>query len=94
MISLQISIPCWKEEFELASNEQKKMMMSQIIDEIIVYKSKIKIKVKLYIDEFVKSIKSNDFGMQKALNGERKQVPLTTHKIIENLIVVNIKEAG
>jgi len=94
MTSLQKSIPSWKNEFEISSNEKKKIMISQIVDEIIVYKNKISINVKLYIDEFVKSIKSNDFGMQKALNGERKQVPLTTNKIIENLIVVNIKEAG
>lgn len=52
MLKFQKMIPSWKEEFEKAELEKKKMMLSQIVEEITVRKESLKIKLKLYIDDF------------------------------------------
>jgi hypothetical protein len=46
-------VPVWREVFENASNEKKKMMLSTIIGSIQVYREKIEIEFKLHINQFL-----------------------------------------
>jgi Site-specific recombinases, DNA invertase Pin homologs len=69
MQKLQKTIPVWKEEFDKASLEKKKMMLSQIIDEIILKKDKVEINVKFYINEFITGIDEQELHEQKYRNG-------------------------
>jgi len=48
---LKQSIPLWKEEFELSNLETKKMMINQIIKEVIVFDDKVNVKMKLDFSE-------------------------------------------
>ncbi len=48
---LKQSIPLWKEEFELSNLETKKMMINQIIKEVIVFDDKVHVKMKLDFSE-------------------------------------------
>lgn len=66
---MQKMIPVWREEFDKATHEKKKMMLSQIIEEIIVFRDKVEIKVKLFINEFLSGLKGEMQQEQKNLNG-------------------------
>lgn len=69
MSKLQRMIPVWREEFDKAPNEKKKMMLVQIIDDIVVYRDKIEINVKLHINEFLGYMKDNNLQEQNMCNG-------------------------
>ncbi|OGO84914.1 MAG: hypothetical protein A2Y22_07095 [Clostridiales bacterium GWD2_32_59] len=60
MVKLQKMIPIWREEFENAPSEVKKVLLSQIIEEIVVSPNKIDIKLKMYINDFIKSAEDVD----------------------------------
>ncbi len=51
--TLQEYVPVWREVFEQASNEKKKMMLGTIIGSIRVYRDRIEINFKLRIDQFL-----------------------------------------
>ena len=53
MESVQHAIPTWREVFESASIEKKKMMLRTIIDQITVYRDRIDVKFKLQIQRFL-----------------------------------------
>lgn len=53
MKSLQAKIPVWKTEFHNANYEQKKIMLSYIIDSIIVFKDRIDLNVKFSINQSI-----------------------------------------
>ena len=53
MEEVQKYIPIWREVFEEASIEKKKMMLSTIIDKIFVYTEKIEMKCRININDFL-----------------------------------------
>jgi len=55
LIELQQHIPIWKDVFNSASVERKKVMLSYLIDEIYVSKKEVNVKLKIDIEDFIKS---------------------------------------
>ncbi|MFC3768304.1 recombinase family protein [Paenibacillus sp. GCM10012303] len=49
-------IPVWKEVFRGASHEKQKMMLTNVIDSIIVYRDSVEVNVKLKITDLIKSV--------------------------------------
>ncbi|MED4377924.1 hypothetical protein P9274_19905, partial [Schinkia azotoformans] len=49
-------VPVWREVFEKASIEKKKMMLSTIIKSINVFKDRIEINLNLHICEFLNTM--------------------------------------
>lgn len=56
IISLQKALPKWEEIFNNAGVDQKKVMLSQIIKEIRIYRDRFEVDVKLHIEQFAKEI--------------------------------------
>jgi DNA invertase Pin-like site-specific DNA recombinase len=56
--TLQKHIPVWKQMFEEASKDKKKMMLHTIIDKVHIFREHIKLDVKLTIEQFIGS----DYG--------------------------------
>ncbi|UGB29946.1 recombinase family protein [Metabacillus sp. B2-18] len=52
---LKKHIPIWREVFENASSEKKKMMLSTVIERVVVYKDNVEITFKININQFVKN---------------------------------------
>ncbi|MBD2863137.1 recombinase family protein [Paenibacillus oceani] len=52
---LQKHIPVWREVFEKADHDKKKMMLQTIIESITVYVDKIQVKPRMIIDSFISS---------------------------------------
>lgn len=50
---LKKHIPVWREVFEKADHDKKKMMLQTIIESITVYKDRIQVKPKMVIDTFI-----------------------------------------
>jgi flagellar biosynthesis chaperone FliJ len=50
---LQKHIPVWRDVFEKADHDKKKMMLQTIIESITVYKDRIQVKPKMVIDSFI-----------------------------------------
>lgn len=61
MEELKKYIPVWGEVFENASIEKKKMMLSTIIDNIVVYRDKIDITFKIQLTQFVGTMGTKTF---------------------------------
>lgn len=79
-------IPVWKEEFNKASTEKKKMMLSYIIDTVFIQKDKIRINMKIDIQSFINSSCETEYSGRAPYNN------ITGIKsLIENIISVNIK---
>ena len=57
MLKLKEMIPSWQNEFEKANIGVKRMLLSQIIDEVLVFADKIEIKLKIEMKEFLKYAK-------------------------------------
>ena len=57
MIKVKKLIPKWKEVLQNASIEKKKMILSSIIKEIVVYDEKIDIKLRIGFNEFINTAK-------------------------------------
>lgn len=57
MVKLKKLIPEWREVFEKATVEQKKMLLSSIIKEVIVYDEKIDVKLRISFNEFINMTK-------------------------------------
>lgn len=75
MEALQKYFPVWREVFECASTEKKKMMLSTIIDGINVHRDRIEINFKLHISQFIDAmgyatnvISSNKLSVGKVLS--------------------------
>ncbi|MCR4435905.1 MAG: hypothetical protein QHH06_09010 [Clostridiales bacterium] len=69
MVSLQRLIPVWKEEFDRANVEKRKMMLAQIVSEIKVWKDKVEVNVRMSINDFINSLNDSGRLEQKYLNG-------------------------
>lgn len=59
IIEFKNMIPVWKEEFENADFEVKKMLLSEIIKEIRVYNEKIEIDLRIEINSYIQKLKGN-----------------------------------
>lgn len=69
MIQLQEHIPNWRRTFENATIDKKKMMLSHIIDNIEVFRDRVKVHFKLMLEQFIAS--SNvAMGILNQTNGE------------------------
>jgi site-specific DNA recombinase len=73
MEALQKYIPVWREVFEQASSEKKKMMLSTIIGGVVVYRDRIEVYFKLHISQFIngmgyEAIKHKNSNMGKVLS--------------------------
>jgi site-specific DNA recombinase len=55
---LKMYVPVWREVFENASIEKKKMMLSAVIDRIMVYRDSVEINFKIHISQFVGVMKN------------------------------------
>ncbi|ACJ34738.1 MULTISPECIES: hypothetical protein [Anoxybacillus] len=53
MEELQRYIPVWREVFEKASVEKKKMMLSTVIDKIVVFIDRVEITFKISLNRFL-----------------------------------------
>lgn len=53
LMQLKSTIPVWKEEFEKADLDTKKLLLSKIIDRITLHNDRIEVKLKLPIDSFL-----------------------------------------
>ena len=67
---MQKTLLNWREVFENTTIEKKRMMLSVIIDNIIIFKDKIKVNIKLDVLRFL--------GMQNQRNGENNYAENTT----------------
>ncbi|MDO5555571.1 MAG: recombinase family protein [Clostridia bacterium] len=70
MMKMKELIPIWKDEFQKSSIEMKKMLLAQIIDEILIYREKIEIKLKIIMEEFLKyakELKVDDIKSKKII---------------------------
>ncbi len=52
-VKLQGMIPCWKEEFQNTSTEIKKMLISELIEEVVVFRQSIEVKFKIDMSSFI-----------------------------------------
>lgn len=79
ILKVKNMIPNWKEEFENAEVEMKKMLLSEFIKEIRIYNDKIEIDFLFEINDYIKS--------NVTLN-ENNEIDNKNLKIIENTIYV------
>lgn len=87
LVVLQKYIPHWKEVFNQASIEKKKMMLSYIIDEIYVSRDEVNIKLKIDIQSFLNST------CETSHSGRAPYTTFTgaiSTSVIEELLVVAI----
>lgn len=54
MVQLKELIPIWREEFDKANVEVKKMLLSQIVEEVLIFEDKIEISLKITMKDFLK----------------------------------------
>jgi len=59
MNEFQKKIPTWKKEFDNAKTEAKKMMLAELIDDVVVKKDSIQIKFRIDINSFTKAIRDS-----------------------------------
>lgn len=52
---LQEMIPCWRDEFDNASHDTKRVLLTKIIDRVIIYPERIESKMRVRVEDFVKS---------------------------------------
>lgn len=62
MENLVKSIPVWKEKFQEAPLEQKKMMLNSVIDSVTVYKDHVDLKIKLKVHELLENTHGSDLN--------------------------------
>lgn len=72
LYKLQKRIPLWKEEFENADTDEKKMMLAELIENVIVKIDSIQIKFHIKVNKFAKML--NDTN-----NAEDKVIEQITH---------------
>lgn len=83
MIQLQRYIPVWKEEFQKASDDRKKIMLSYVLDKVIVYRDKIEQDVKSHISQFI------DPPSNQERIPANKRAPLEGKLLVEKLLLTN-----
>lgn len=67
MLQSKELIPQWKKEYEKTSLGVKKMLLSQVIEEVVVYVDKIEVKLKIGMNEFLKHAKDVSEKIRKEL---------------------------
>lgn len=76
LIELQTMIPVWREEFDKAAMDVKKVLLSKIIKEIVVHNDRVEIKLNMQIENFL-AIAGNGGG--EAQNGAPNGVKSRPH---------------
>lgn len=66
MVQLKELIPIWREEFNNANVEVKKMLLSQIVEEVFVFEDKIEISLKITMKEFLKYAREMSTNEEKS----------------------------
>lgn len=80
MLELQKLIPTWKEEFEIANNDKKKRMLSLLVEQVTVFKDTVRIKTKLYVEDFIASLQDN--RVYNKCKGESNYTCYTTNRTV------------
>lgn len=78
MGNLVRSIPVWREAFQNAPAEQKKMMLTNVVDSVIVYRDSIDLNIKLKIHELLGGL----YGSESSSAG-RAHASTSLPKVIE-----------
>lgn len=73
-------IPVWKEEFENANIEMKKMLLSEIIKSIRVFNDRIEIDLRLELNKYIKEYISSE---------QDKNISQKNYKIIEDTVLIS-----
>ena len=68
MLKLKSMIPDWKEILKNCSIEKKKMILSSIIKEIVVYDNKIDVHLRISFKEFLETAKKLDISKIKGMD--------------------------
>ncbi len=53
LVNLQAMLPNWREEFSKTSTDIKKMLISELIEEVIVYRTMIEVKFRIDLETFI-----------------------------------------
>ena len=70
MLKVKSMIPDWKEILKNCSIEKKKMILSSIIKEIIVYDNKIDVHLRISFKEFLETAKKLDISKIKGMDSK------------------------
>ena len=101
MLRLQEIIPVWSQEFENGSHEQKKVLLSKIIEKVIVYPDRIEVKLRVQIEDFLKGSGNQPPPNGNGGGGENNYIcpnrfPYTSKsnecKLFEATLTVKIKD--
>lgn len=99
IIKFQKRIPVWREEFESAPYEKKKMMLRDVIDYIIVHRDSVDVKLNIIVERFLNSDKGEAEGQNSGFEGRitgqcsrrtrESQYDEYTAQILQKLLVAN-----
>jgi len=98
MTQVKEMIPNWKQEFENSTTEQKKMLLSAIIKQVIVHNEQIEIKLKLDLNEFIKTGEKADISTKakkeysKLRYNRNSNIGFENNKIIEETLTAEYIE--
>lgn len=81
MLQLKELIPSWQQEFENSNMGVKRMLLSQVIEEVIVFADKIEIKLKIEMEEFLKYAKDVSEKRRKELKNVEKGISSANHLV-------------
>lgn len=80
--AVQSYIPIWRDVFNNATLERKKMMLSSIIEGIIVKRDKIEVRLKLHIQEFIGAMINEESAMKVAVTSKQIKNKILSHQTI------------
>lgn len=87
LLKLQKYIINWREEFERAPIEVKKMILADIIDEVIVFSDSIEVKMKMHVEDFFR-FRNEDIIMQNQRNCRTNYVSFAREKPLKKYLKV------
>jgi site-specific DNA recombinase len=76
----------WKEIFYKSPIEKQKMMLASIIDNIIIYRDRFEVNVKIHVQQFVNAV----MGVQNNTTGEHTLDGNTPQTFIEKQIIIEL----
>jgi len=74
LMRLQQIIPIWSQEFESAGDDQKKVLLSKIIEKVVVYPDRIEVKLRMLIEDFLKGSKKLEPTGSNGSDGENNYI--------------------
>lgn len=72
-LELQQTIPRWDEEFDKADADRKKVLLRSIISEVIVYRDKVKVSVKLHLQQFLQNFDESSDNVSGSASSTRRE---------------------